>query len=241
MLQSQAGYIDARPLTANSTKFSCNARPDHTSGSIRTSALRHSDVQRNDPTHAASRRPTGGCSMCHCRACSHWRRPSRRRARERMGWLRLDCMDWTGFRMASRCGRGSSTRLCRRHLVLEYSDSWRGRNTRVALSADRTVKLIRTLIGISLRRSQSRRCWAKCHPMRLHNSLSLDACELHHPPRFFGPCRRENGKSAGRMRFDDMYAPRCRLRPGINRRANVAADWGGVLAQQVEQLAASAG
>jgi hypothetical protein len=30
MLQSEAGYIDARPLTANSTKFSCNARPDHT-------------------------------------------------------------------------------------------------------------------------------------------------------------------------------------------------------------------
>ena len=32
-LQSEAGYIDARPLTANSTKSSCNARPDHTSGS----------------------------------------------------------------------------------------------------------------------------------------------------------------------------------------------------------------
>jgi hypothetical protein len=32
MLQSEAGYIDARPLTANSTKFSCNARPDHTLG-----------------------------------------------------------------------------------------------------------------------------------------------------------------------------------------------------------------
>ena len=35
-LQSEAGYIDARPLTANSTKSSCNARPDHTSGSIAT-------------------------------------------------------------------------------------------------------------------------------------------------------------------------------------------------------------
>src|ERR1700736_6033996 len=33
MLQSKAGYIDARPLTASSTKISCNARPDHTSGS----------------------------------------------------------------------------------------------------------------------------------------------------------------------------------------------------------------
>ena len=37
MLQSEAGYIDARPLTANSTKFSCNARPDHTSGQTATS------------------------------------------------------------------------------------------------------------------------------------------------------------------------------------------------------------
>src|ERR1700681_4567354 len=33
MLQSKAGYIDARPLTASSTKISCNARPDHTCGS----------------------------------------------------------------------------------------------------------------------------------------------------------------------------------------------------------------
>jgi hypothetical protein len=32
MHQSEAGYIDARPLTANSKKFSCNARPDHTLG-----------------------------------------------------------------------------------------------------------------------------------------------------------------------------------------------------------------
>src|SRR5271166_5324694 len=35
MLQSEAGYIDARPLTANSRKFSCNARPDHTLGHSR--------------------------------------------------------------------------------------------------------------------------------------------------------------------------------------------------------------
>jgi hypothetical protein len=34
MLQSKAGYIDARPLTANSAKSSCNARLDHTCGSI---------------------------------------------------------------------------------------------------------------------------------------------------------------------------------------------------------------
>jgi hypothetical protein len=32
MFQSKAGYIDARPLTANSSKTSCNARPDHTLG-----------------------------------------------------------------------------------------------------------------------------------------------------------------------------------------------------------------
>src|SRR6266403_4410877 len=32
-LQSKAGYIDARSLAANRTKPSCNARPDHTSGS----------------------------------------------------------------------------------------------------------------------------------------------------------------------------------------------------------------
>ena len=36
MLQSEAGYIDARPLTASSTKTSCDARPDHTLGSIAT-------------------------------------------------------------------------------------------------------------------------------------------------------------------------------------------------------------
>src|ERR1700724_3377907 len=31
-LQSEAGYIDARPQTDSSTKTSCNARPDHTLG-----------------------------------------------------------------------------------------------------------------------------------------------------------------------------------------------------------------
>ena len=36
MLQPKAGYIDARPLTARSAKFSCNARPDHTFGSFTT-------------------------------------------------------------------------------------------------------------------------------------------------------------------------------------------------------------
>src|SRR5258707_2702142 len=38
MLQSKAGYIDARPLTASSTKISCNARPDHTLGHKQTLA-----------------------------------------------------------------------------------------------------------------------------------------------------------------------------------------------------------
>ena len=33
MLQRKAGYIDARPLTAELVELSCNARPDHTSGS----------------------------------------------------------------------------------------------------------------------------------------------------------------------------------------------------------------
>jgi len=35
-LQSEAGYIDARPLSTRSTKASCNARPDHTLGSFST-------------------------------------------------------------------------------------------------------------------------------------------------------------------------------------------------------------
>src|SRR5258708_4461407 len=35
-LQSEAGYIDARPQTDSSTKTSCNARPDHTFGSKAT-------------------------------------------------------------------------------------------------------------------------------------------------------------------------------------------------------------
>jgi hypothetical protein len=34
-LQSKAGYIDARPLTAIAAKSTCNARPDHTLGQTR--------------------------------------------------------------------------------------------------------------------------------------------------------------------------------------------------------------
>jgi hypothetical protein len=30
LLQLEAGYIDARPLTAQLVELSCNARPDHT-------------------------------------------------------------------------------------------------------------------------------------------------------------------------------------------------------------------
>jgi hypothetical protein len=46
MLQLKAGYIDARPLTASSTKTSCDARPDHTLGHWRTnrSSLNPVDV-----------------------------------------------------------------------------------------------------------------------------------------------------------------------------------------------------
>src|SRR5215472_14240101 len=35
----EAGYVDARPPTASSTKPSCNARPDHTSGQSRRSPM----------------------------------------------------------------------------------------------------------------------------------------------------------------------------------------------------------
>jgi hypothetical protein len=39
-LQSEAGYIDARPhIRARSTKPSCNARPDHTCGSFSSEAI----------------------------------------------------------------------------------------------------------------------------------------------------------------------------------------------------------
>jgi len=39
LLQLEAGYIDARPLTDELVELSCNARPDHTSGSISTDWL----------------------------------------------------------------------------------------------------------------------------------------------------------------------------------------------------------
>ncbi len=39
MLQSEAGYIDARPLTP-ARKTSCNARPDHTLGQSEKNSVR---------------------------------------------------------------------------------------------------------------------------------------------------------------------------------------------------------
>jgi hypothetical protein len=44
-LQSKAGYIDARPLTAIAAKSTCNARPDHTFGSIATEMGSPHDVR----------------------------------------------------------------------------------------------------------------------------------------------------------------------------------------------------
>src|ERR1700730_499521 len=60
-LQSEAGYIDARPQTDSSTKTSCNARPDHTSGSkgeILT-ASRYFPLYTPRPDMAGSR-----CHVC---------------------------------------------------------------------------------------------------------------------------------------------------------------------------------
>src|SRR5271163_4838570 len=47
-LQSEAGYIDARPTTDRSTKTSCDARPDHTFGSMeQISHFRRGQRQRS--------------------------------------------------------------------------------------------------------------------------------------------------------------------------------------------------
>src|SRR5882757_5732004 len=57
MLQSKAGYIDARPLTASSTKISCNARPDHTLGSKTEIGPRNPDFRSSlNSRHAPTRR-----------------------------------------------------------------------------------------------------------------------------------------------------------------------------------------
>ena len=58
MLQSKVGYIDARPLTAKSAKFSCNARPDHTSGSIAAEKPREQHVRYCPNIGSVRRIPT---------------------------------------------------------------------------------------------------------------------------------------------------------------------------------------
>ena len=60
MFQSKAGYIDARPPTANSSKTSCNARPDHTFGSF-------SDLGARVPRSALQLRTDVACRACQVR------------------------------------------------------------------------------------------------------------------------------------------------------------------------------
>jgi hypothetical protein len=43
-LQYEAGYIDARPTSDRSTKTSCDARPDHTSGPLAEVGPGHSNT-----------------------------------------------------------------------------------------------------------------------------------------------------------------------------------------------------
>jgi hypothetical protein len=54
MLQSEAGYIDARPQPTAQRKTSCNARPDHTFGSDSKSlaASKSSPLVLKQPTYA---------------------------------------------------------------------------------------------------------------------------------------------------------------------------------------------
>src|SRR5260370_42666558 len=78
-LQSEAGYIDARPQTDSSTKTSCNARPDHTNGSkTEVAALerhvrcilksRHRQAIPACPFRAKKRHPQlHGCRSCIAR------------------------------------------------------------------------------------------------------------------------------------------------------------------------------
>jgi len=56
-LQSEAGYIDARPKAARSMKTSCDARPDHTNGSIAgiLDATRTRRLHLNERTWNASK------------------------------------------------------------------------------------------------------------------------------------------------------------------------------------------
>ena len=43
-LQSEAGYIDARPQCRQIDKTSCDARPDHTNGSVRWGPSPHRTI-----------------------------------------------------------------------------------------------------------------------------------------------------------------------------------------------------
>jgi hypothetical protein len=84
-LQPKAGYIDARPPTANSTKFSCNARPDHTlgqtrsSGNVRFMSASHPIATKSrtsrhfgfGPFLTARRRPSGAYIYTYWPRC-HW-------------------------------------------------------------------------------------------------------------------------------------------------------------------------
>src|ERR1700682_4424556 len=61
-LQSEAGYIDARPQTDSSTKTSCNARPDHTFGS--NSEVGPLERHVRSTPNSRRRRTTAPCPGC---------------------------------------------------------------------------------------------------------------------------------------------------------------------------------
>ena len=92
MLQSKAGYIDARPLTANSAKSTCNARPDHTSGS-------NSEVRRRNwrrplfpQQRTSSARPVRS-ETCHKRTHAPQQIASLARSPRRQVRVPADCRD----------------------------------------------------------------------------------------------------------------------------------------------------
>src|SRR6266436_2648258 len=80
-LQSEAGYIDARPQTDNSTKTSCNARPDHRCGSISDSASL-SCGQISDPAYLNSCPYLRAIALICCRVNSFRGSPGRKEAVE---------------------------------------------------------------------------------------------------------------------------------------------------------------
>ena len=69
----KAGYIDARSLTTNSTKFSCNARPDHTYGSIAKDVARvkiHRCPLRSESNSPRSKRNLSQRAKLRHKQCS---------------------------------------------------------------------------------------------------------------------------------------------------------------------------